>query len=473
MKESLIQKITCETVEKLKNSGKDRKEILLVFMGGDREVERSLGQISELSGRGAVFSAYMTPAAQRIIGRERVLSSGVKRIVEENEMWDRSILDKISGIIVPVLTLNGAAKTASMIADNAACNILLLAFRHNIKIIIAKDAVICCGAPEPPATSIYMRKINEYLNTLRNFGAVVVSVKNLAREASEVFGLGQSSHSFTGGIKVPDFSGAPCGGDVQDCIECGLCVVYREDDVRNVVNSGADRISAKKTGGKVSGDLARLIDHTLLNADATTEEIKKLCDEARQYRFATVCVNPSNVRTAKQFLKDSGVGITTVVGFPLGATTPTVKAIEARDAIANGADEIDMVLNVGALKSGNWRLVEDDIKAVREAAKGKVLKVILETALLDKAQIKKACQLSKSAGADFVKTSTGFGPGGAKIEDIMLMRETVGPSMGVKASGGVRSAEDAREMVEAGATRIGASASVAIAGGKSGGEGGY
>ncbi len=472
MKESLIQKITRETVEKLKNSGKDKREILLIFMGGDREVETALGQVSVLAARGALFSAYMTPAAQRLIGREKILAAGVERIVEEKEMWDRSILDKAKGIIVPVLTLNGAAKTALMIADNAASNILLLAFRHNKKIIVAKDAVICCGAPDPPAISLYMRKINEYLNTLRNFGAIVVSAKNLARETSEVFRFSPSAAN-PAGLIVSMPSSAPCGGDIQECIECGLCVVYREDDVRDVVNSGADRISAKKAGGKVSGDLAHLIDHTLLNADATTGEVKKLCDEARQYKFATVCVNPSNVKLAKQFLKGSGVGITTVVGFPLGATTPTVKAIESRDAIANGADEIDMVLNVGALKSGNWRLVEDDIKAVREATPGRVLKVILETALLDKEQIKKACQLAKSAGADFVKTSTGFGPGGAKIEDVMLMRETVGPSMGVKASGGVRSAADAREMVQAGATRIGASASVSIAGGKGGADEGY
>ncbi|MGM0442025.1 MAG: deoxyribose-phosphate aldolase [Elusimicrobiota bacterium] len=209
-------------------------------------------------------------------------------------------------------------------------------------------------------------------------------------------------------------------------------------------------------------DIAGLIDHTDLNADSTDKEIGELCEEAKKYNFATVCVNPTNVKLASQLLKGTDVGVTTVIGFPLGATTPTVKAIEARDAIANGADEIDMVMNVGALKSGNYQLVEDDIKAVREATQGKILKVILETALLDEDQIRKASQLAKSAGADFVKTSTGFGPGGAKEEDISVMRETVGESMGVKASGGIHSKEEAQGMVDAGASRIGASASVAI-----------
>ncbi|MEW6040703.1 MAG: deoxyribose-phosphate aldolase [Elusimicrobiota bacterium] len=204
------------------------------------------------------------------------------------------------------------------------------------------------------------------------------------------------------------------------------------------------------------------MDHTLLKANATQEEIGKLCEEAKKYHFASVCVNPGYVSMCSNLLRGSGVRVCTVIGFPLGATTPTVKAIEARDAIANGADEIDMVINVGELKSGNYQLVLDDIKAVREATKGKILKVILETAYLSKEEKIKGCLLAKDAGADFVKTSTGFGPSGATVEDIKLMRQTVGPLMGIKASGGIRTTEDAKKMVEAGATRIGASASVAI-----------
>ncbi|MFN3966211.1 MAG: deoxyribose-phosphate aldolase [Endomicrobiia bacterium] len=209
-----------------------------------------------------------------------------------------------------------------------------------------------------------------------------------------------------------------------------------------------------------------MIDHTLLKANATQEEIGKLCEEAKKYGFASVCVNPAYVSLCSQLLKATAIKVCTVVGFPLGATTPTVKAIEARDAIANGADEIDMVINIGALKSGNYQLVLDDIKAVRDATRGKILKVILETAYLTKEEKIKACLLAKEAGADFVKTSTGFGPSGATVEDIILMRETVGKTMGIKASGGIRTAEDAEKMIKAGATRIGASASVAIVTGK-------
>ncbi|MHA2224235.1 MAG: deoxyribose-phosphate aldolase [Candidatus Hodarchaeales archaeon] len=210
-------------------------------------------------------------------------------------------------------------------------------------------------------------------------------------------------------------------------------------------------------------NIAKYIDHTILKADATEEEIRKLCEEAASYEFASVCVNPSNVAKATEFLSNSSVKVCTVIGFPLGATTSTVKAIETRDAIANGAEEVDMVINVGALKSGNDDLVKKDIEAVVEAADGKaVVKVILETALLTKEQIIKGSLLAKIGGADFVKTSTGFSTAGALVEDIRLMRKTVGPEMGIKAAGGIRTHDTAEEMIKAGATRIGASASVTI-----------
>ena len=192
------------------------------------------------------------------------------------------------------------------------------------------------------------------------------------------------------------------------------------------------------------------IDHTLLKADANKEQILSLIDEAKKYEFASVCVNPTWVKTAAELLKDSSVKVCTVIGFPLGASTSAVKAFEAKDAIANGADEIDMVINIGALKSRNLKLVEDDIK------------VIIETCLLTDEEKVEACQLAKLAGADFVKTSTGFSTGGATIEDIELMREAVGPIMGVKASGGARTLEAAQAFIRAGATRIGTSSGVAI-----------
>lgn len=214
----------------------------------------------------------------------------------------------------------------------------------------------------------------------------------------------------------------------------------------------------------MSENIARMIDHTLLKADATKEQIIKLAQEAKEYKFASVCVNPAWVQTAHEVLKDTPeVKVCTVIGFPLGASTSEVKAFEVKNAIENGAGEVDMVINIGALKSGQNDVVEQDIKAVVDAAKGKALtKVIIETSLLTEEEKVRACELSVRAGADFVKTSTGFSTGGATVEDVRLMRKTVGPDIGVKASGGVRSAQDAKAMVEAGATRIGTSGGVAI-----------
>ena len=210
-------------------------------------------------------------------------------------------------------------------------------------------------------------------------------------------------------------------------------------------------------------NFARMIDHTLLKAEATKEQIEKLCTEAKQFNFASVCVNPTWVKKSSELLQGSDVLVCTVIGFPLGANTPAVKAFEVKDAIANGANEVDMVINIGALKDKNYDLVQADIAAVVEAAKGSALvKVIIESCLLTDEEKVKACELAVAAGADYVKTSTGFSTGGATAADIALMRKTVGPDLGVKASGGVRSLEDMKSMVEAGATRIGASSGVAI-----------
>ena len=210
--------------------------------------------------------------------------------------------------------------------------------------------------------------------------------------------------------------------------------------------------------------LNKTIDHTILNADATKEAVIKVIDEAKKYEFASVCLEPCWVSLAAERLKDSPVKVCTVIGFPLGANTKTVKAFEAKEAVENGADEVDMVLNIGALKSGDDALVLEDMKVVREAAKDAVVKVILETCLLTDDEKKKACALAKEAGLDFVKTSTGFSTAGATVEDVKLMREAVGDTMGVKASGGIRDTKTAEAMIAAGASRIGASKSIAIIG---------
>ena len=245
-----------------------------------------------------------------------------------------------------------------------------------------------------------------------------------------------------------------------------LCVIHNKDGVKNIVQSGADRIS---TGigleeNTFDPDLARMIDHTLLKPDATQKEIEKLCSEAKQYRFASVCINPSNVKLCAELLRDTDVKVCTVIGFPLGATSSAAKAFETDRAIKDGAREVDMVINVGMLKSGEYNYVEEDILSVVSAAHsfGVLTKVIIETGLLTDEEKVKACMLAKHAGADFVKTSTGFVKGGATVGDIALMRKVVGPELGVKASGGVRSQEDALALIASGADRIGASASVKI-----------
>jgi deoxyribose-phosphate aldolase len=210
-------------------------------------------------------------------------------------------------------------------------------------------------------------------------------------------------------------------------------------------------------------ELAKLIDHTILKPEATREQIVKLCKEAIENGFASVCINPSNVKICAELLKKSEVKVCTVIGFPLGANITKIKALETEEAIKDGAEEVDMVINVGKLKDKDFQYVEDDIRAVVEKAKGKAItKVILETCLLTKEEIAKASELAVKAGADFVKTSTGFSSAGAKVEDIKIMRKCVGDKLGVKASGGIRTYEDCIAMIEAGASRIGASASISI-----------
>lgn len=214
-------------------------------------------------------------------------------------------------------------------------------------------------------------------------------------------------------------------------------------------------------------DINHLIDHTLLKPDSTRDQIDQLIQEADDYQFASVCVNPTWVNYASDKLADSTVKVCTVIGFPLGASTSKTKAFETKNAIENGADEIDMVINIGAAKDGDFALVQSDIAAVVEASGDKLVKVIIETCLLTDDEKIKACQAAVAAGADFVKTSTGFSTGGATVHDVTLMRKTVGPDIGVKASGGARSFEDAKAFVEAGATRIGTSSGIAIIKGES------
>ncbi len=292
------------------------------------------------------------------------------------------------------------------------------------------------------------------------------------------------------GFRVGQAAGGivPCVDDGgEDCTSCGACVVRRPWSVRAIEQAGAARVGApagigpmlrvvgsspESGSGPTSGrDVAGMIDHTLLKPEAVRDDIVKLCDEARTHGFASVCVNSTWVPLARSLLGGSPVKVCAVVGFPLGAMAPTAKAYEAREAVRQGADEIDMVINIGALKSRDYETVFEDIcRVVKAAAQGRghrpaIVKVILECASLGEEEKVIGCTLAKLAGAAFVKTATGFGKGGATVDDVALMRRVVGASMGVKASGGVRSSEDAARMAAAGANRIGASASVAIVSG--------
>lgn len=328
------------------------------------------------------------------------------------------------------------AQLVSLMNNNPAVSIILDALSRGVHVMVI-DSIARKGCA-------WEKKIDEHIKELCAMGICV----------EKITGPGSTS--------VPELVSRACEMDKGECAGCGLCAALVPRKVDVVREAGADRISSAPGAKGINTELASMIDHTLLKPDATKEQVIKLCEEARQYVFASVCINPAFVKLSAECLKGSPVKVCTVIGFPLGATTSVTKEIETRDAIANGADEIDMVINVGALKAGNYELVQKDIETVVAAACGRIVKVILETALLTDEEKVMACKLSKKAGADFVKTSTGFGPGGATAQDIALMRQTVGKYMGVKASGGIRDLETAQKMIEAGATRIGASASVAI-----------
>ncbi len=262
-----------------------------------------------------------------------------------------------------------------------------------------------------------------------------------------------------------------CGNfciDGSICTGCESCVAKNQQGTDSILAAGADRIGSTIGAIPKSPDIAKFIDHTLLKPDATRDEIAKLCAEAKEYGFASVCVNPYWVPLCTELLHGTPVKICTVIGFPLGANTTETKVFEARQALASGANEFDMVMNIGALKSEDFCTVLNDIKAIVDAVFPYAVKVILETALLKDEEKVQACVIAKEAGASFVKTSTGFSKGGATVEDVRLMKSVVGESLEVKASGGVRDYETAMKMISAGATRIGASAGVTIVKGHSG-----
>jgi deoxyribose-phosphate aldolase len=364
-------------------------------------------------------------------------------IWEGNDATARRLVQGAGAVVVPVISTTTAAKVGSLIGDCLASAVLVQAALQGKQVVAARESI---DAPAGANWAI-RRKVEEVVGTLRTLGFTMTDLPGITAEARKAAGVKEAPAAGAGAAARPTGGYVPAYRAVQ-----------------------AARATRSETAGELTPDLsgwdkelALMIDHTLLKPEATAEQVTKLCKEAREYGFMSVCVNPTWVPLSAQLLQGSPVKVCTVIGFPLGATTTTVKALEAADAVAHGATEVDMVLNVGALKSGQYDQVLEDVKAVVAAVKGKALvKVILETGLLTGEEKVKACELCKQAGADFVKTSTGFGPGGATVADIALMRKTVGPDLGVKASGGVRDYEAARALVKAGATRIGASASINI-----------
>ena len=388
------------------------------------------------------------PAIRRVAPNAQLLTAG--------NIWQ--VLENVDTICVPSMSTHMLSKLVHLQPDSWIPILAFTGMLRGLHVIGCTESMLPAELDPACVPAPLRKRMDELISGARELGMEICPLERLAdrvasADASPVCPNTGAQRTYT------------CDAQTGECTACGLCVDRRPQDVEKLVSSGAGRVAAT-VGAPVAAGLARYIDHTLLKPEATEDQFRKLCEEARQHSFASVCVNPSWVALCAGLLKGSPVKVCTVIGFPLGATTPTTKAIETRDAIANGADEIDMVINVGALKSGNDALVKDDIEAVVAAARGRaIVKVILETALLTKEEKIKACLLSKMAGADFVKTSTGFVPGGATVEDIALMRETVGPDMGVKASGGIRDTKTAADMVAAGATRLGASASVAIVSG--------
>lgn len=440
-------------------------------------VEQVLGQIGALLPNGGklFLSSYLHehfPISRSLPGVEIVTSKVAPAHVAIRDVRE---------ITIPSLSMNTLSKAANLLADTFASQIISFALCEGIPLTVTDESILEAGRYFPAGVA---RKIDALRRELESMGVRfqrgTISVKP-EHKCTTCIGAGGCTSCQPPAPTAPAAQTAGSAPSRQEgkCLQdqCsrsyGSCAASCEPAVKKVVAAGADRIEKGLDAPIPAPELARFIDHTLLKPNATVAEITKLCEEARQYQFASVCVNPAHVALAAKLLQGTPVKVCTVVGFPLGATSTFTKVMETRDAIANGATEIDMVINVGALKSKDYELVKNDIARVVEAANGLCVKVILETSLLTDEEKIKACELAKLAGADFVKTSTGFSTGGATAEDVALMRRVVGPSMGVKASGGIRDAQTAQKMIAAGATRIGASASVSIVKGETPAGKGY
>ncbi len=474
----LVARITAEVLSRLQGDTGAPKQssftagaprapggVLVLLTGGNRQVDQVVHQIGKISECAMVTKVAFSSTAQSCIGLPAVRRAAPNaQLLTAGNIWQ--VLENVDTICLPSLSIHMLSKLVHLQPDAWIPILAFTGLMKGLRVIGCTESLLPAEIDADRVPGPIRLRIDGLLQGAKEMGLEVCPIAQLTNCVC-------SAAASPAGGALKSKASAGCDAHSGECSACGLCVTHRPTDVEKMVSTGAGRV-ASTVGAPVAAELARYIDHTLLKPEATEDQFRKLCEEARQHSFASVCVNPSWVALCAGLLKGSPVKVCTVIGFPLGATTPTTKAIETRDAIANGAGEIDMVINVGALKSGNDALVKEDIEAVVAAARGRaIVKVILETALLTKEEKIKACLLSKMAGADFVKTSTGFVPGGATVEDIALMRETVGPDMGVKASGGIRDTKTAADMVAAGATRLGASASVAIVSGQAASGKGY
>lgn len=442
--------------------------IVIILDGTGECLEHGLAEVNTIAAAGIRGQIVLTTAADA----SKVKVQGFEVIQPQ------AIIELLDGCVVyiPYLSIGFTGKITNLLEDEAAARIVTRGLIGQNKIFAGVSELDLLINGKKRLTFGISQRIKEYQRLLKAFDIVTIKDTNQVIKACNGAPAADTASKAVNTATTVQSTPSACSCKVTSsgCEGCGKCVVLNKAGVSNVIESGADRVSAGLGVEQVDHVLAGMIDHTLLKPNAIESEVRKLCEEAKKYTFASVCVNPANVALAAGILQGTPVKICTVIGFPLGATTSTTKAMETRDAIANGATEIDMVINVGALKSGNNALVKKDIEAVVEAARGKaIVKVILETCLLTDEEKVRACLLCKYAGADFVKTATGFAPGGATVEDIALMRKTVGAEMGVKASGGIRDLQTAKAMIAAGASRIGASASVAIVKGEGNSGKGY
>jgi len=455
--EELVKKITSEVMERLNTSSYsdyNGSKIFMILTGADGVFKKALPYIEAIL-KNFEVDILLSKSAEHFISKEELRSYGANQIYDFSDFVGiKKAVIACQKIVIPLMTLNTASKVANQISDNSVTAAIIHALIYGKEIVVAKEGIEWCYKGRSHLCSGFVEKAESTIKTLKSFGIKVCNIENIIE--------GLSSINTNNRIETNNI----CTLNGDSCLACGLCIEKKTDAVNNILSAGATRIGATTGFEVLPENLAKFIDHTLLKPDAKEEQIIKLCEEAKKYGFASVCVNPTFVPLAAELLKGTDVKVCTVIGFPLGATTTDTKVFETKDAIRKGATEIDMVINVGALKAKNYKYVENDIRAVVEAAKPYIVKVIIETALLTDEEKIAACSLAKSAGAAFVKTSTGFGPGGATVEDVALMRKVVGKDVGVKASGGVRDYPSAISMVKAGATRIGASAGIAIVSGQ-------